>query len=54
MPLKRLFGDGRPCLKTVIPRSGATRNLGLGSPESAWTHHPRPLAALGVTCNGDF
>ena len=44
----------RPCLKTVIPRSGATRNLGVGSSEQAYTHHPRPLATLGVTCYSDF
>ena len=42
----------RRCLKTVIPRSGTTRNLVRGSSLAAWTQHPRPLASLGVTFSG--
>ena len=49
-----LLSPFRPCIKTVIPRSGATRNLGRGPSERAWVHHPRPLATLGVTFDVDF
>ena len=43
------FNNWLLCLKTVIPKSEATRNLVRGSSMAAWTHHPRPLASLGVT-----
>ena len=43
-----------PCTKTVILRSGATKNLGQSYHKRTWTHHPRPLAPLGVTGSGRF